>query len=73
MRLDRTNQRGATMCKDHTGEDFNPNECEACALEEAAEMADWQQLYEGERQAGLFPDKEVSPLPDPRTPEYWGL
>lgn len=39
-------------------------DCEACDVEDKAEMAYWFQLYQGEKQAGLLNDPEVPTLTD---------
>lgn len=60
-------------CKKHEGEleGRSDHECEDCYLADKAEEAYWRELYEGEKQAGLIPDPNVPPLPDPRTREWW--
>ena len=46
-------------------------DCGLCHIADKADEAYWRQLYEGEKRAGLIPDKEFPPTPNRTDPAYW--
>jgi hypothetical protein len=54
-------------CKKHEDklEGRSDPECEDCHLEDLAEMEYWYTLYQGEKQAGLIPDRDDDGGPEP--------